>query len=236
MDFSTNQILEWAVALLVVVFSVIVHENAHGMAAERFGDTTARDMGRITMNPLPHVDPIGTIVMPLFAFIATITSGHAVPFIAWAKPVPVNPANFRNPIVHDSYVAAMGPLSNFALAIGGTALYAVVGLVFKHVPALGESGGNSFLFFQLLCLNLIQINIVLAMFNLLPVPPLDGHWILFRFLPPRWGEVLASLRPYGFMILLVLVFTGVLWQIIGPPVNLMINGLIGVVRLAVTAL
>jgi Zn-dependent protease len=230
MDLSPDQILQGLITAIVLVFSVVVHENAHGIAAERFGDTTARDMGRITMNPLPHVDPIGTVLMPLLAIFTR------VPLLAWAKPVPVNPANFRNPIVHDSYVAAAGPLSNFALALGGTALYTVVGLVFKHVPALGENGGNSFLFFQLLCLNLIQINIVLGMFNLLPVPPLDGHWILFRFLPSRWGEVLASLRPYGFMILLVLVFTGVLWQIIGPPVNLMINGLIGIVRLAVTAL
>jgi Zn-dependent protease len=186
-------------------------------------------MGRITMNPLPHVDPIGTVLMPLLAIFTR------VPLLAWAKPVPVNPANFRNPIVHDSYVAAAGPLSNFALALGGTALYTVVGLVFKHVPAFGENGGNSFLFFQLLCLNLIQINVVLGMFNLLPIPPLDGHWILFRFLPSRWSEMLASLRPYGFFILMALLATGILWRIIGPPVELMISGLIGVVRLAVTA-
>ena len=230
MDFSPDQILQGAITAIVLVFSVVFHENAHGIVAERFGDTTARDMGRITMNPLPHVDPIGTVVMPLLAIFTR------VPLLAWAKPVPVNPANFRNPIVHDSYVAAAGPLSNFALALGGTALYTVVGLVFKHVPALGENGGNSFLFFQLLCLNLIQINIVLGMFNLLPVPPLDGHWILFRFLPSRWGEMLASIRPYGFFILMVLLATGILWQIIGPPVELMINGLIGIVRLAVTAL
>lgn len=230
MDLSPDQILQGLITAIVLVFSVVVHENAHGIAAERFGDTTARDMGRITMNPLPHVDPIGTVLMPLLAIFTR------VPLLAWAKPVPVNPANFRNPIVHDSYVAAAGPLSNFALALGGTALYTVVGLVFKHVPALGENGGNSFLFFQLLCLNLIQINIVLGMFNLLPIPPLDGHWILFRFLPSRWGEMLASLRPYGFFILMVLLATGILWQIIGPPVELMIGGLIGIVRLAVTAL
>jgi Zn-dependent protease len=230
MDFSPDQILQGAITALVLVFSVVVHENSHGIAAERFGDSTARDMGRITMNPLPHVDPIGTVLMPLLAIFTR------VPLLAWAKPVPVNPANFRNPIVHDSYVAAAGPLSNFALALGGTALYTVVGLVFKHVPALGQNGGNSFLFFRLLCINLIQINVVLGMFNLLPIPPLDGHWILFRFLPPRWSEMLASLRPYGFFILMALLATGILWRIIGPPVELMISGLIGIVRLAVTAL
>ena len=137
MSFSPDQILEGAVSALVLVFSVVVHENAHGIAAEKFGDTTARDMGRITMNPLPHVDPIGTVVMPLIAILTRI------PLLAWAKPVPINPANFRNPIVHDSYVAAAGPLSNFLLAVGGTALFVIVGLVFKHFPALGENGGNS---------------------------------------------------------------------------------------------
>jgi len=230
MSFSPDQILEGAVSALVLVFSVVVHENAHGIAAEKFGDTTARDMGRITMNPLPHVDPIGTVVMPLIAILTRI------PLLAWAKPVPINPANFRNPIVHDSYVAAAGPLSNFLLAVGGTALFVIVGLVFKHFPALGESGGNSFLFFQLLCVNLIQINCVLGVFNLLPVPPLDGHWILFRFLPSKWAGVLAGLRPYGFFILIALLSTGFLWRIIAFPVESMINGLIGVVRFAVTVL
>jgi len=108
--------------------------------------------------------------------------------------------------------------------------------VFKHFPALGESGGNSFLFFQYLCVNLIQINCVLGIFNLLPVPPLDGHWILFRFLPPKWAGVLAGLRPYGFFILIALLSTGILWRIIAFPVESMINGLIGVVRFAVTVL
>jgi len=230
MNFSPDQILQGAVSALVLVFSVVVHENAHGVAAERFGDSTARDMGRITMNPLPHVDPIGTVVMPLIAILTQI------PLLAWAKPVPINPANFRNPIVHDSYVAAAGPLSNFLLAAGGTVLFVIVGLVFKHFPALGENGGNSFLFFQLLCVNLIQINCVLGIFNLLPIPPLDGHWILFRFLPSRWSGALAGLRPYGFFILIALLSTGILWRIIAFPVESMINGLIGVVRFAVTVL
>jgi Zn-dependent protease len=230
MNFVPQEVLPVAIQVLVAVFSVIVHENAHGIAAERFGDTTARDMGRITMNPLPHIDPIGTVVMPLLMIFT------GTPLLAWAKPVPVNPANFRNPIVHDSYVAAAGPLSNIALALGGTVLYAIVGLVFKHVPSLGENGGNSFLFFQILCSSLIYINLALAIFNLLPIPPLDGHWILFRFLPSRGAEMLASLRPYGFFILIGLLATGILGRIISLPLSILGNGLIGVVRLAVTAL
>jgi Zn-dependent protease len=229
-NFAPQEILPVAIQVLVAVFSVIVHENAHGIVAERFGDPTARDMGRITMNPLPHIDPIGTVVMPLL-MIFTQT-----PLLAWAKPVPVNAANLRNPIVHDSYVAAAGPLSNLALALGGTVLYTIVALLFKHVPALGESGGNSFLFFQILCTALIYINLALAIFNLLPIPPLDGHWILFRFLPPRGAEMLASLRPYGFFILIGLLATGILGRIISFPLSILGNGLIGVVRLAVTAL
>jgi Zn-dependent protease len=230
MGITPDQLLEGSVTAIVLVFSVVFHENAHGLAAERFGDTTARDLGRITMNPLPHVDLVGTVFMPLLAIFTRI------PLLAWAKPVPINPANFRNPIVHDSYVAAVGPASNFLLALGGTVLFIIVGLVFKHVPGLGANGGNSFLFFQLLCLNLIQINCILGVFNLMPIPPLDGHWILFRFLPPRGAEMLASIRPYGFFILIGLLATGILWRIIGPPVELMIHGLIGLVRFSVGAL
>ena len=95
---------------MVFVFSVVVHENAHGLAAERYGDPTARQMGRITMNPLPHIDPIGSVMLPLMALAA------GLPFIGWAKPVPVNSANLRNPLVHNAYVAAAGPASNFLLA------------------------------------------------------------------------------------------------------------------------
>ena len=218
------------VAAAALVFSVVVHENAHGLAAERFGDTTARDLGRITLNPIPHIDPIGTVLLPALG----ILSG--IPLVGWAKPVPVNPANFRNPVVDDAYVAAAGPASNFLLAAGGTALLIVVHVVFKHVPGLHENSGNTFLFFQLLCVSLIQINCVLGIFNLLPIPPLDGHWILFRFLPSKWAGALAALRPYGFFILIALLSTGILWRIIAFPVESMINGLIGVVRFAVTVL
>lgn len=230
MDFSPDQILPLLVAAVVFIFSVIVHENAHGLAAERFGDTTARDMGRITLNPIPHIDPLGTIIMPALMLIT------GVPLIGWAKPVPVNPANFRNPIVHDAYVAAVGPLSNFSLAAGGTVLYIIVELVFKHVPGLLESSGNAHDFFQLLCGNLIWINCILGVFNLIPIPPLDGHWILFMYLPSRWAEVLAAIRPYGFFILIVLLWTGVLRWILVVAAEPLGSGLIHIVRFARAAL
>jgi Zn-dependent protease len=230
MDFSPDQILQVLVAAVVLIFSLVVHENAHGVVAERFGDPTARDMGRITMNPLPHIDPIGTVLIPALGMLS------GIPLIGWARPVPVNSANFRNPIVHDSYVAAAGPLSNFMLAAAGTVLFIIVGLVFKHVPGLNEGGGNSFLFFRLLCLNLIQINCILGIFNLIPVPPLDGHWILFRYLPSRWAAVLSAARPYGFLILIALLWSGILGRIIMAPLGFMVNGLVGIVRLAVATL
>ena len=195
---NPDQILQVLVGFVVFVFSVVVHENAHGIAAERYGDPTARMMGRITMNPLPHIDPVGSIILPLLAFVS------GIPFIGWAKPVPVNSANLKNPIVHNAYVAAAGPASNFLLAIAGTLLYIVVLLFYKHIPGLAESGANSLIFFRALFTSMILINLVLGIFNLIPIPPLDGHWILFRYLPPRYAEILARIRPYGFFILILL--------------------------------
>ncbi len=207
-----------AVGLVAFIFSVIVHENAHGLAAERFGDSTARDLGRSTMNPIPHIDPIGSLLLPLAAFLS------GIPFLGWAKPVPVNGANLRNPVVHSAYVAAAGPASNFLLAFAAAILWIVVGLVFKHVPGLMESGERSLYFFNTLCSSLIMVNCVLAMFNLLPIPPLDGHWILMRYLPPGPREALASVGRWGFFVLILLLWSGVLWRILGPPLSLVVGG------------
>lgn len=216
------------VSVMVFVFSVVVHENAHGLAAERYGDPTARDAGRITMNPLPHLDPVGSIILPLFAYIS------GFPLLGWAKPVPVNSANLRNPIVHNAYVAAAGPISNFMLALAGTLLWIVVLLLYKHVPFLAAVGGeNSLLFFRVLCKAMIYINCVLGIFNLIPVPPLDGHWILFRYLPPRYAEMLAAIRPYGFFILIALLWTGIIRILIWPPWTIMTGFLLNLVKVAV---
>jgi len=219
-----------AVGLVAFIFSVIVHENAHGLAAERFGDSTARDMGRITMNPIPHIDPIGSILLPIAAFL------YGIHFLGWAKPVPVNPANLRNPVVHNAYVAAAGPASNFLLAFAAAFLWITVGLVFKHVPGLMESGERSLYFFNTLCSSLIMVNCVLAMFNLLPIPPLDGHWILMRYLPPGPREALASVGRWGFFILILLLWSGVLWRILGPPLSFVVSGYHALVTTTVRAL
>jgi Zn-dependent protease len=227
---NPEHVLEALVGLVVFVFSVVVHENAHGLAAERYSDLTARMMGRITMNPLPHIDPVGSVILPILAFMG------GIPFIGWAKPVPVNSANLRNPIVHNAYVAAAGPASNLLLAALATLLYTIVLLAFKYIPGLHGAGSNSFLFFRLLFEMAIVINCVLAIFNLIPIPPLDGHWILFRYLPPRYAEILAAIRPYGFFILIGLLWTGVIRMIIMLPYRFLAGGLIELARSVASAL
>ena len=154
-----------AVGFIVLIFSIIVHENAHGLAAEYFGDPTARALGRITMNPLPHIDPVGSIIVPLVA----MTGGY---MFGWAKPVPVNTANLRNPVVHNAYVAAAGPLSNLLLALAGSILWAIVGIVAGIIPGLDPANSRSLLFFNTLCGTMIMWNSVLPFST------------CFRF--PRW--------------------------------------------------
>jgi Zn-dependent protease len=205
------------VGYAVLIFSIIVHENAHGLAAEYFGDPTARAMGRITMNPIPHVDIFGTILVPLLAMSQGLMFG-------WAKPVPVNSANLRNPVIHNAYVAAAGPFANLCLALGGALLLIVVAVVYEMAPGLNAATSRSFLFFNTLCSALIMWNTVLALFNLLPIPPLDGHWILMRFLPPGPRQALASIGRFGFLILIVLMMSGILWRILSLPVTLTVNG------------
>ncbi|NIM20695.1 MAG: site-2 protease family protein [Candidatus Latescibacteria bacterium] len=227
---SAEEVLAGLVGLIVLIFSVVVHENAHGITAERFGDPTARYSGRITLNPLPHIDPIGSIIVPLIAILGKI------PPIGWARPVPVNPANLRNPGVHNAYVAAAGPMSNLLLAIAAALLWILIRVFFKHVSLLEATGGNTLLFFGILCDSLIKINCVLMVFNLIPIPPLDGHWILMRFLPPSGKAVLAAIGPYGFFILIILLWTGVLGMIISLPLRFLYYNLRLFVEIVVNAL
>jgi Zn-dependent protease len=204
------------IGYVVLLFSIIVHENAHGLTAEHFGDPTARALGRITMNPVPHIDLFGSILVPLVAMSQGLMFG-------WAKPVPVNSANLRNPVVHNAYVAAAGPISNLLLALGGSVLLIIMVVLFHLIPGLDAGTSRSFQFFNTMCGALIMWNTVLALFNLLPIPPLDGHWILLRFLPAGPREALASIGRYGFLILIILMITGVLWKILALPVTLTVN-------------
>ncbi|MGD8413794.1 MAG: site-2 protease family protein, partial [Candidatus Latescibacterota bacterium] len=129
------------VGYVVLIFSIIVHENAHGLTAEYFGDPTARALGRITMNPVPHVDIFGSILVPLVAMSQGLMFG-------WAKPVPVNSANLRNPVIHNAYVAAAGPISNLLLALAGAILLILVAGIYRLVPGLDASTSRSFQFFN----------------------------------------------------------------------------------------
>jgi Zn-dependent protease len=212
---APDNILNTLVGFVAFIFSIVVHENAHGLVADHFGDPTARYSGRLTLNPIPHIDLVGSVILPLVAFFG---GGF---LIGWAKPVPVNPANLRNPLVHNAYVAMAGPASNLVLAAAAALVWILVRVFFKHLDGAFLGGENTLLFFTVLCDSLIKFNCILMVFNLLPIPPLDGHWILMRFLPPGPRTAFAAIGPYGFFILIVLVITGVLGWIISFPLQFM---------------
>lgn len=180
----------FAIRILILLFSVIVHEVMHGIAALRFGDRTAEKAGRLTLNPIPHIDPIGTILLPGLL----ILSGSPILF-GWAKPVPVNPLNFSNIRKGEFVVAAAGVLSNFGLAI-------ISALLYHFLNALPDT--------SILLLGSLKyavlINLILGVFNLFPIPPLDGSRILLSQLPYKYAREFEKLERYGIFILLFLMF------------------------------
>jgi Zn-dependent protease len=181
-----------AVRVLVLIFSIVVHEVAHGWAAYRLGDDTAYRMGRLTLNPLPHIDPVGSIIVPI---VLSLSAG--IPF-GWAKPVPVHVGRLNNPNNDHPKVAAAGPISNLLLAL----IFAILLGVTVAVGGMPHPGGKPtlLLFLYTMFHTGVMINVVLAVFNLLPFPPLDGSWILSRFLPPEARANFENLRRYGMMI------------------------------------
>jgi len=197
------------VALVIFFFALVIHESAHAWMASRCGDNTARYAGRITLNPLPHIDPIGTIIFPFLL----ILSGS--PFvIGWAKPVPINPYNFNNPRVDLARVGASGPISNIGLAIVSSFLV----WIFNYLPMEGLR--NSLL---LILLFSVLVNLLLAVFNLIPIPPLDGSQILSGLLPSHLAMRYEMIRPFGFIIIFFFLLTGLLWAIILPVVQFLYN-------------
>lgn len=183
----------------MLLFALVAHEYAHGYAAYRQGDDTAYKLGRLTLNPIPHIDPILTIAMP--AFLWFISHGQFT--FGGAKPVPVITRNFRNYRRGDLIVSAAGIATNLALALACTAIFALLGLVYG---VLGQVGASTFDTLQRMLVWGIQLNLVLAFFNLIPIPPLDGSRLLYHFLPPTLGARYRSLDRFGFLLVMVLVY------------------------------
>ena len=196
---------------LVLVLSLSFHEAAHAWTANRMGDPTARELGRLTLNPLAHIDPIGTVLFPLIAMIS------GIPLIGWAKPVPVNPRYFPHPQQGFAVVALAGPVSNLILATAG----AVVWHLLPHAGGL-----TAVPYLPELVLQFVVINVLLAVFNMIPVPPLDGGNVLIGLLPVSAARMVGRLRPYGFVILVVLLYTGVITWITMPIRNLLVEWLL----------
>jgi len=208
-----RNVLIWAVPVLL---AITVHEAAHGYVARYFGDPTAEQAGRISLDPFRHIDPVGTVIVPISLFLFSSMAGNPWTF-GWAKPVPVNFSRLRKPKADMLWVAAAGPLANLAMAVIWAMVYAL--LVTKKAPPsvyvlIAEAG--------------MIINGALLFLNLLPIPPLDGGRIAFSLLPDRLAWKYARIEPFGFPILLVLIVTGALGVILGPLLN---GFLLGLMRL-----
>jgi Zn-dependent protease len=199
-----------AVGFGVLLLSLTIHEAAHAWTADRLGDPTARRLGRVSFNPVVHIDLFGTVILPLLAAVSHL------PLIGWAKPVPVDPRNLRQPRRDFVLVAAAGPISNLLQA-------AVAAIILRMALAAGGSaiaaGSTAGTVVEVLFLA-VQINLLLAFFNLIPVPPLDGGNVLLGLLPRRMAYGYAQLRQYGFLVLYALLLTGVASALIMPPTNL----------------
>jgi Zn-dependent protease len=198
---------------IVLVLSLSFHEAAHAWTANRLGDPTARLLGRLTLNPLAHIDWIGTVVFPLIAMLS------GVPLIGWAKPVPVNMHNLREPRRDFAIVALAGPVSNLVLATLGAILFRVVS------PLIPESVAWAAMVVNFLYL-MVVINTLLAVFNMIPVPPLDGGNVAMGVVPERVALAISWLRPYGFLIIYALMLSGTLSRVIFPLLEIVLRWLL----------
>jgi Zn-dependent protease len=206
-----NLIQTIAVYALPVLFAITLHEAAHGYVARYFGDPTAAQAGRISLNPLRHIDPMGTIVVPLVLLFATKLMGGGLLF-GWAKPVPVNWSRLRRPKRDMLWVALAGPASNLLMAIGWV-------LFLRALLMLDLISGPQD-FWALMASAGVQVNLILMALNLLPLPPLDGGRIVFSLLPPRLAWRYGRIEPYGLVILVVLMMLGWLWPLMLPLLKL----------------
>jgi len=206
---SPDRVLEIVIQIAVLLFAVSFHESAHGWMALRCGDTTAHDLGRITMNPLRHLDPVGSLLFPAMLAFA------GLPVFGWAKPVPVSLRGVPNPRRANLLISAVGPLSNLLLAF-------VSLIVLKGLAMAGQGRGSALIEIAIAAL---VVNVSLGVFNLLPIPPLDGFGVVESLAPPSAIPAVIWLRRYGFLILFVAMFTGVLRMIMTPVSNLILHGM-----------
>lgn len=197
--FNTQTILTYAVIYSALLISLILHENAHGLAALYMGDTTAKDSGRLSLNPLKHLSPLGTLSLFIFHF-------------GWAKPVPINPYNFRKRKIGDFLVSISGILTNFLLAF----LFLIV---FDFVILKVDANPYLILFVK----SMVQYNVLLGVFNLIPLPPLDGSKIVMTFLPEKMTYKLLSIERYTNMILIALIFTGAISKVVLSMSDFVLN-------------
>ncbi len=207
-------LLSIAIPFAIVLVALTIHEAAHAWTADRLGDSTARLLGRVSLNPIVHIDPIGTLLLPLLA------AYSGLPIIGWAKPVPVNTSRLRHPQRDFAIIAAAGPISNLLQALAAGIVLHLLWPSQGAAPAAYDSLALNVL------LEFVQINVFLALFNLLPVPPLDGGNVLAGLLPPAAANMFVAMRPFGFVILYALMFTGMLSAIILPPALFLIRLLI----------
>jgi len=202
-QFNTLQLI--AIWALPILFAITIHEVAHGWVASKLGDKTALMLGRVTLNPLKHIDPVGTILVPAFLL---MLGGF---IFGWAKPVPVNWHNLRHPKRDMALVAIAGPFTNFLMALG----WAGIAKIGMYLFSLQMPGAIAIIYMGQAG---IMINLVLMVLNLLPIPPLDGGRVLSSMLPVKISMVLDRLELYGFLILVLLIAMGVLGKLIGPPI------------------
>lgn len=203
--------IQFSFQIIILIFSVVIHEVSHGYAALALGDKTAQYAGRLTLNPIKHLDLFGSIILPTIFF---LIGGF---IFGWAKPVPYNPYNLRNQKWGPAIVGAAGPAANIFLAV-------VFGLLIRFLPALTDGLPGLFVFnFIMIASFVALINLILAFFNLIPIPPLDGSKVLFALLPHQWDSVRIFLEQYGFFLLLIFIFFLFRWLL---PVVLFVFRLI----------
>jgi len=204
--------------MVVLLLAISAHEAAHAWMSNRFGDDTARLLGRITLNPVAHIDPIGTLLIPIVSFLFGAIGGSAarIPLIGWGKPTPVNPLRWRNKDLANVMVSAAGIMANLFIAICAFTIFKVVLMTgwFYSIPESLQEPVGIFLEY------LLTMNVSLAVFNLLPFPPLDGSKILETFLPESMQPLLRMLEQYGYLILMLLIYIGFFRAIITPIMNL----------------